>query len=167
MVLGCINTNFKTFDKEGISLQYPGNWVEQPIPANDNALANQSGFKIIGVFMEGGGIENYTFYMGIAISNITNSNLTEAAERLNSIFISKEANYAPIVTETTLKNGYESYVYAYNGTGASSGLTIYEKTYVFTKDNKTAYYIMLTTPRSNLGENENIMQKIIDSVNIK
>jgi hypothetical protein len=167
IISGCTSNNYQTFQNDDISLQYPGNWREQPNPTNDDTLANKSGFKIMKVFLEGKGIEKYTFYMGVAVGNITNSNLTEAADRIYNNFILKEADYTPIITRTTLKNSYEVYIYTYNGTGASSSLTIYEKTYIFTKDYKTVYYVMFATPRSNLEENQNIMQNIMDSVTIK
>lgn len=166
MVSGC-TSNYQNFDKEGISIQYPGNWSENPIPANDQNPANKSGFNIIGVFLEGGTIENYTYYMGVAAGNITNSNLTEAADRLYNNFIIKEANSQPIINRINLKNGYECIVYTYNGTGVSSGQIIYEQTYITTKDNKTAYYVMLTTRRSSGEERNQIFQEIMDSVIIK
>jgi hypothetical protein len=166
MVSGCTFNGYKTFDKAGLSLQYPGNWTEISIPATDQNLANQSGFNITGVFIDGQSINNYTFLMEIAVANITDSNLTAAADKLNNNYIIKEANTAPYVNRTTLKNGYEAIVYNYNGTGASSHLTIYETTYVFTKDNKTAYYILFATS-NNTSQNQQIIQNIMDSVTIK
>lgn len=168
MVSGCTFTgNYKTFDKAGLSLQYPGNWTEISAPATDQNMANQSGFNITGVFIDGQSINNYTFIMEIAVTNITSSNLTAAADKLNNNYIINEANTAPFVNRTTLKNGYEAIVYTYNGTGASSHITVYETTYVFTKDNKTAYYIIFATPSNNTSENQKIIQNIMDSVTIK
>jgi hypothetical protein len=79
-------------------------------------------------------------------------------------FIFKEGGNTVTTAQTTLKSGYESYVYYYNGTGASSGRIISERTYVFTRDNKTAFYIMFATPRNSTEENNEIIQKIMDSV---
>ncbi|MCE5214326.1 MAG: hypothetical protein LLF83_06355 [Methanobacterium sp.] len=166
MIFGC-TSNYQTFDKEGIILQYSGNWSENPIPTNDNTLANKSGFKIIGVYLEWGTIENYTYYMGIATGNLTNGNLNESADRLYNNFIIKEANTPPEINHTTLKNGYPCIIYTYNGTGASSGQTIFERTYIFTKDNKTVYYVMLTTRRTSGDEKYRVFQNIADSVIIK
>ncbi|MFA0832594.1 MAG: hypothetical protein ACC609_01135 [Methanobacterium formicicum] len=167
MVSGCTFNGYKTFDKDGLSLQYPGNWTEISIPITDQNMANQSGFNITGVFIDGQSINNYTFIMEIAVANITDSNLTAAADKLNNNYIIKEANTAPYINRTTLKNGYEAIVYTYNGTGASSNLTVYETTYVFTKDNKTAYYIIFATPSNNTSQNQQIIQNIMDSVTIK
>jgi hypothetical protein len=166
MASGCAS-NYQTFDREGLSLQYPGNWSEISIPATDQNMANQSGFNITGVFIEGKSIENYTFIMEIAVTNITSSNLTAAADNLNNNYITKEANQAPLVNRTTLKNGYETVIYSYNGTGAASHLTVYVNTYIFTKDNKTAYYIIFGTPNNNITENQNTIQKIVNTITIK
>lgn len=166
IIVAGFTMNYQNFNKESISLQYPTNLIEISIPANDQSLANKSGFNIIGVFIEGKEIGNYTFFMEIAIADISNSSLKEATESLNKNFISEEADSSPVVTQTTLKKGYQAYVYTYNGTGASSGLKIYEQTYVFTKDNKTAYFITFAAPRSNMEEILEIIQKIMDSVTI-
>lgn len=167
MVSGCtFNSNYKTFDKDGLSLQYPGNWTEISIPVNDQNLANQSGFNITGVFIEGQSIQNYTFMMEIGVANITNSSLTAAADNLNNNYIIKEANQAPFVNRTTLKNGYEAIIYSYNATGSSSNLTIFISMYVFTKNNQTAYFTGFATP-SNTTENQKTIQNIVDSITIK
>jgi len=167
MVSGCTSTsNYKTFDKAGLSLQYPGNWTEISAPTTDQNLANQSGFNITGVFIDGQSITNYSFIMEIGVGNITNSSLTQAADNLNNNYIINEANQAPFVNRTTLKNGYEAVIYTYNATGASSGLTVSATTYVFTKNNTTAYYIIFGTPNTNTTENQNIIQTIIDSITI-
>lgn len=165
MVSGC-TSNYQTFNKSGLSLQYPGNWTEIGTPTTDQELANQSGFNIIGVLVDGKAIENYTFIMEIGAGNISNSNLTAAAANLNNHYIIKEANQSPIINKTTLKNGYESVVFKYNGTGASSHLTVYENTYVFTKDNKTAYYIIFGSTINNTEYNQRIIQNILDSITI-
>ncbi|AUB58820.1 hypothetical protein BK008_11220 [Methanobacterium sp. MZ-A1] len=167
MVSGCATDNYKTFDKAGLSLQYPGNWTEISAPATDQQLANQSGFNITGVFIDGKSIDNYTFIMEIGVGNITNSTLTAAADNLNNNYIIKEANQAPFVNRTSLKNGYDAIVYTYNATGASSRLTVFATTYVFTKDNKTAYYIIFATPSNNTAENQKVIQNIVDSITIK
>jgi hypothetical protein len=167
MVSGCTSNNTQTFDKEGLSLEFPGNWNEIPTPSNDQNLANKSGFNIIGVFIEGKEINNYTFIMEIGKANITNTTLTQAADNLNNNYIIEESNQAPIVNRTSLKNGYDTIIFTYNGTGASSNLTVYENTYVFSKDNKTAYYIIFGTPQTNIKENQKTIQKIMDSLTIK
>ena len=167
MVSGCATLDYKTFDKAGLSLQFPGNWTEISAPATDQQLANQSGFNITGVFIDGKSIDNYNFIMEIAVANITNSTLTAAADNLNNNYIIKEATQAPFVNRTTLKNGYETIVYTYNATGASSNLTVFATTYVFTKDNKTAYYIIFATPSNNTAENQKVIQNIVDSITIK
>lgn len=165
MVSGCAS-NYQTFDRAGLSLQYPANWTEISIPTTDQNLANQSGFNITGVFVDGQSINDYTFIMEVAVANITSTNLTAAADNLNNNYIIKEANQAPFVNRTTLKNGYDAIVYSYNATGASSNLTVSATTYVFTKDNKTAYYIIFGTPDIT-EENQKIIQNIMDSVTIK
>ncbi|MDO5836999.1 MAG: hypothetical protein Q4P17_10860 [Methanobacterium sp.] len=156
----------KTFDKAGLSLQYPGNWSEKPIPANDQNLTTQSGFKMLTIVLDGNDIQNYTAYMGIGQSNITAGNLTEAANRLYQYYISAEAGDYSNSTNITLKNGYSGYEYTYGGTGASSGKSLDCKTYIFTKDNKTAYYIQFATPRGGFEPYKNIFQNIMDSVTI-
>ena len=167
MVSGCTTDNYKTFDKAGLSLQYPGNWTQISAPATDQQLANQSGFNITGVFIDGKSIDNYTFIMEIGVGNITNSSLTAVADNLNNNYIIKEANQAPFVNRTSLKNGYEAIVYTYNATGASSHLTVFATTYVFTKNNQTAYYIIFATPSNNTVENQKTIQNIVDSITIK
>ncbi|MBI5458120.1 hypothetical protein [Methanobacterium sp.] len=167
MVSGCTTDNYKTFDKAGLSLQYPGNWTQISAPATDQQLANQSGFNITGVFIDGKSIDNYTFIMEIGVGNITNSSLTAVADNLNNNYIIKEANQAPFVNRTSLKNGYEAIVYTYNATGASSHLTVFATTYVFTKNNQTAYYIIFATPSNNTAENQKTIQNIVDSITIK
>jgi hypothetical protein len=167
MVSGCTSNNPQTFDKEGLSLEFPGNWKEIPTPSNDQNLANKSGFNIIGVFIDGEEIANYTFLMEIGKTNITNTTLTQAADNLNNNYIIEESNQAPIVNRTSLKNGYDAITFTYNGTGASSNLKLYENTYVFTKDNKTAYFIIFATPQTNIEENQKTIQKIMDSITIK
>ena len=167
MVSGCTTVNYKTFDKAGLSLQYPGNWTQISVPATDQQLANQSGFNITGVFIDGKSIDNYSFIMEIGVGNITNSTLTAAADNLNNNYIIKEANQAPFVNRTSLKNGYDAIVYTYNATGASSRLTVFATTYVFTKDNKTAYYIIFATPSNNTAESQKVIQNIVDSITIK
>jgi hypothetical protein len=170
MVSGCTNTsNYKTFDKAGLSLQYPANWTEIATPTNDQDLASKSGFNITGVFINGTSIDNQTFMMEIAVANITSSNLTAAGDKLNNNYIIKEANSAPFINRTTLKNGYETIIYTYNATGASSNLTVLINMYVFTKDNQTAYFVGFATPlnSTNTTENQEIIQKIMDSVTIK
>jgi hypothetical protein len=166
MISGCTSSNYKTFDKAGLSLQYPSNWTEISIPANDQNLTNQSGFNITGVFIEGQSIQNYTFMMEIAVANITNSSLTAAADNLNNNYIIKEANQAPFVNRTTIKNGYETIIYSYNATGASSNLTVSITMYVFTKDNKTAYFTGFATPSNNTQQNQKIIQNIVDTITI-
>lgn len=167
MISGCASSNYKTFDKAGLSLQYPANWTEISIPANDQNLANQSGFNITGAFIEGQSIQNYTFMMEIAVANITNSSLTAAADNLNNNYIIKEANQAPFVNRTTLKNGYETIIYSYNATGASSNLTVFITMYVFTKDNQTAYFTGFATLSNNTQENQKTIQNIVNSITIK
>lgn len=167
MVSGCTFNGYKTFDKASLSLQYPGNWSEISIPTTDQNMANQSGFNITGVFIDGQSIKNYTFMMEVAVANITNSNLTAAADNLNNNYIIKEANQAPLVNRTTLKKGYETIVYSYNATGASSNLTVFITMYVFTKDNQTAYFTGFATPSNNTQQNQKIIQNVMDSVTIK
>lgn len=167
VVVAGFTTNYQSFSEDGISLNYPNNLIEISVPANDQVLANKSGFNIIGDFIVGKEIGNYTFFMEIAVANITNTNFTEAVNRLNTNFILKEANSAPAFNIKTLKNGYMDYVFTYNGTGASSGLKIYEQTHIFTKDNQTAYYITFATPRTNMDEYVGVIQKIVDSIIIK
>lgn len=165
MVSGCAST-YKTFDRAGLSLQYPGNWTEIGIPATDQELANQSGFNITGVFVDGESIGNYTFIMEVGAGNITDINLTAAADNLNNNYIVEEADQAPLVNRTTLKNGYNAIVYSYNATGASSNLTVFATTYVFSKDDKTAYYIIFGIPRNFTESDQQIIQNIMDSVTI-
>ncbi len=160
-------TTFKTFDKDGISLQYPGNWSEKPIPANDQNLTTQSGFKMLTIILQGNEMKDYTVYMGIGKSNMTMGNLKEAGERLYKYYISAEAGDYFNVTNITLKNGYQGYEYVYGGTGASSGRSLDQKTYLFTKDNQTAYFIQFATPRGGFEPYANIFQSILDSVTIK
>ena len=160
------NTTLKTFSKEGITLQYPGNWSEKPIPANDQNLTSKSGFKMLTIILEGNSLADYTVYMGIGKSNITNNNLSEAADRLYRNYISSESGDYLIKTNTTLKNGYPTIEYTYGGTGASSGKALDCKTYIFTKDNKTAYYIQFATPRGGFLPYKTIFQNIMDSVTI-
>ncbi len=170
MVSGCASSSdYKTFDKNGLSLQYPAKWTEISVPANDQQLVNQSGFNITGVFINGTSIQNYSIMMEIAVANITSSNLTAAADNLNNNYIMKEANQAPLVNRTTLKNGYETVIYSYNATGASSNLTILINMYVFTKDNQTAYFVGFATPQNNTNptQNQQIIQNIMDSVKIQ
>jgi hypothetical protein len=166
MISGCTGDT-QTFNKAGLSLQYPANWTEIPTPATDQQMANQSGFNIIGVFVDGKSISNYTFIMEIAVANITNSTLTAAADNLNNNYIVKEANQAPYVNRTTLRNGYEAIVYSYNATGASSNLTLFASTYVFTKDNQTAYYIIFASPNTNTNQTRQTIQDIMNTVTIK
>jgi hypothetical protein len=166
VIVAGFTINYQNFNNEGISLQYPANLNEISIPVNDQALALESGFNIIGVFIEGNDIGNYTFFMEIAIADINNSSLKESAESLNKNFILEEADSTPVVTQKTLKNGYEAYVYTYDGTGASSGLKIYEQTYVFTKDNQTAYYITFAAPHNNMEQTMETILNIIDSITI-
>ncbi len=166
MISGCAGDT-QTFNKAGLSLQYPANWTEISTPATDQQLANQSGFNIIGVFVDGKSISNYTFIMEIAVANITNSTLTTAADNLNNNYIIKEANQAPYVNRTTLRNGYDAIVYSYNATGASSNLTLFATTYVFTKDNQTAYFIIFASPNNNTNQTRQTIQDIMNTVTIK
>ncbi len=172
MASGCTNlaggnnTSYKTFDKDGISLQYPGNWSEKEIPANDQNLTSQSGFKMLTIVLEGNTLQDYTVYMGIGKSNITAGNLSEAADRLYKYYISAEAGDYLNITNITLKNGYQGFEYTYGGTGASSGKSLECKTYIFTKDNKTAYYIQFATPKGGFIQYKTVFQNIIDSVKI-
>jgi len=159
-------TGYKTFDKEGISLQYPGNWSEKAIPQNDENLTAQSGFKMLTIILQGDSIDNYTVYMGIGKSNITAGNLSEAADRLYKYYISAEAGDYLNKTNITLKNGYNGFEYVYGGTGASSGKSLDCKTYIFTKDNKTAYYIQFATPRGGFEQYNTIFQSILNSTTI-
>ncbi|OPX58772.1 MAG: hypothetical protein A4E25_01491 [Methanobacterium sp. PtaB.Bin024] len=165
MVSGCAST-YQTFNKSGLYLQYPGNWTEIDTPATDQDLATQSGFNITGVFVDGQSIGNYTFIMEIGAGNITDINLTAAADNLNNNYIVNEADQAPIVNRTTLKNGYDAIVYSYNATGASSNLTVFATTYVFSKDNQTAYYIIFGTPLGDTTATQEIIQNIVDSIKI-
>lgn len=167
VILAFSTSDYQIFDKEGIYLEYPGNWNENPIPSNDQELAQKSGFNIIGVFLEGWTIQNYTYYMGIAQGDLSNGNLTEAADRLYNNFIIREADDHVEVNIIRLKNGYQTHVYTYNGTGVSSGKKIYERTYIFTKDYKKAYYVMLTSINPSIQENNQIWQSIMDTVLIK
>lgn len=170
MVSGCTSqstgngTNLKTYNNSGISLQYPGNWNEKPIPQNDQNLTSQSGFNMLTIILEGNNLEDYTVYMGIGKGNINNNNLSEASERLYKHYISTESGDYLIKTNTTLKNGYPAIEYTYGGNGASSGKKLDCKTYIFTKDNKTAYYIQFATPRGGFLQYKNIFQNIMDSV---
>ncbi len=159
-------TSYKTFDKEGISLQYPGNWSEKAIPQNDENLTAQSGFKMLTIILQGDSIENYTVYMGIGKSNITAGNLSEAADRLYKYYISAEAGDYLNKTSITLKNGYNGFEYVYSGTGASSGKSLDCKTYIFTKDNTTAYYIQFATPKGGFEPYNTIFQSILNSTTI-
>jgi hypothetical protein len=70
------------------------------------------------------------------------------------------------VNRTTLKNGYDAIVYSYNATGASSNLTVFATTYVFSKDNQTAYYIIFGTPLGDTTATQEIIQNIVDSIKI-
>jgi hypothetical protein len=173
LVSGCTSqtggnnhTTNKTFDKDGISLQYPGNWSEKPIPANDQNLTAQSGFKMLTIILQGNEMKDYTVYMGIGKSNMTSGNLQEASDRLYKYYISSEAGDYFNVTNITLKNGYRGYEYIYGGTGASSGKSLDCKTYIFTKDNQTAYYIQFATPRGGFEQYYNIFQNILNSVTL-
>jgi len=159
------NSN-KTFAKEGISFQYPGNWSEKAIPANDANLTTQSGFKMITILLEGNDMKDYTVYMGIGKSNMTAGNLTEAANRLFKYYITAEAGDYLNTTNITLKNGYSGYEYTYGGTGASSGKALDCKTYIFTKDNKTAYYIQFATPRGGFEPYKTTFGNILNSVTL-
>lgn len=159
-------TTYKSFDKEGISLQYPGNWSEKAIPENDQNLTSQSGFKMLTIILEGNTMQDYTVYMGIGMSNITSGNLREASNRLYKYYISAEAGDYLNKTNITLKNGYNGFVYTYGGTGASSGKALDCKTYIFTKNNKTAYYIQFATPKGGFQQYNTIFQNILDSVTI-
>jgi len=159
--------NNKTFDKGGISFKYPGNWSEKPIPANDQNLTAQSGFQMLTVILEGNGMKDYTVYVGVGKSNMTAGNLQEAADRLYKYYISAEAGDYFNATNVTLKNGYYGFEYAYGGTGASSRKALDCKTYIFTKDNKTAYYIQFATPRGGFEQYKTIIQNIVDSVSLK
>ncbi|MCE5214279.1 MAG: hypothetical protein LLF83_06120 [Methanobacterium sp.] len=158
------NPTLKTFDKGGISLQYPGNWNEKPIPQNDQNLTAQSGFQMLNIILEGNNLADYTVYMGIGKGNINNNNLSEASDRLYKHYISSESGDYLLKTNTTLKNGYPAIEYVYGGTGASSGKPLDCKTYIFTKDYKTAYYIQFATPRGGFLKNKSIFQAIMDSV---
>jgi hypothetical protein len=160
------NTTMKTFSKEGITLQYPGNWSEKAIPANDQNLTSQSGFTMLTIILEGNSLKDYTVYMGIGKGTIKNNNLTEAADRLYRNYISTESGDYLLKTNTTLKNGYQAIEYTYGGTGVSSGRSLDCLTYIFTKDNKTAYYIQFATPRGSFLKNKAIFQSIMDSVTI-
>lgn len=104
--------------------------------------------------------------MGIGKSNITAGNLSEAADRLYKYYISAEAGDYLNKTNITLKNGYNGFEYVYGGTGASSGKSLDCKTYIFTKDNKTAYYIQFATPRGGFEPYSNIFQNILNSTTI-
>ncbi|MBI5458968.1 PsbP-related protein [Methanobacterium sp.] len=156
----------KTFAQDGISFQYPGNWSEKAIPATDVNLTTQSGFKMLTILLEGNDMNDYTVYMGIGKSNMTAGNLTEAADRLFKYYITAEAGDYLNTTNVTLKNGYSGYEYIYGGTGASSGKVLDCKTYIFTKDNKTAYYIQFATPRGGFESHQNTFQNILNSVTI-
>lgn len=160
------NNTMKTFSKEGISLQYPGNWSEKELPKKDQNLTSQSGFKLLTIILEGNNLNDYTVYMGIGKGNINNNNLSEAADRLYRNYISTESGDYLLKTNTTLKNGYQAIEYTYGGTGVSSGRSLDCKTYIFTKDNKTAYYIQFATPRGGFLKNKAIFQGIMDSVTI-
>jgi hypothetical protein len=158
--------NYKSFDKEGISLQYPGNWSEKAIPTTDENLTSQSGFKTLTIILEGNTMQDYTVYMGIGKSNITTGNLSEATNRLYKYYISAEAGDYLYKTTITQKNGYQGLEYTYGGTGASSGKSLDCKTHIFTKDNKTTYYIQFATPKGGFEQYKTIFQNIMDSVTI-
>lgn len=160
------NTTMKTFSKDGISLQYPGNWSEKQIPQKDQNLTSQSGFQMLTIILEGNSLQDYTVYMGIGKGNLTNGNLSEAGDRLYRNYISTESGDYLIKTNITLKNGYQGIEYTYGGTGVSSGRALDCKTYIFTKDNKTAYYIQFATPRGGFLQYKSIFQSIMDSVTI-
>lgn len=172
LVSGCTSQNsnstgYKSFDVEGISFNYPGNWTIKPIPANDLNLTTQSGYKMLGVILEGNEMKDYTVYVGIGKTNMTGGNLTEAANRLYKYYISAESGDYLSKTSITLKNGYTGYIYNYGGTGASSNKSLDSTTYIFTKNNQTAYYIQFATPRGLIEPNKQTIQNIVDSVQIK
>jgi hypothetical protein len=168
-VSGCTTqstTSLNNFSSDGISFQYPGNWSVKPIPANDLNLTSQSGFKMLGVLLDGNELKDYTAYVGIGKGNLTQGNLTEAANRLYKYYISAESGDYLTKTNITLKNGYKGFKYVYGGTGASSNKSLDSVTYIFTKDNQTVYYIQFAVPRGLLDQNSNNFQRLIDSVTI-
>ncbi|HMK54398.1 MAG TPA: hypothetical protein VK444_06415 [Methanobacteriaceae archaeon] len=156
-VSGCV-TPTTNFSSEGISFQYPAYWNQASIPTNDQVLANQSGFKILGVILESDNLTNYIFYVGVGKSN---NNLEVASLKLYQNFILKNTN-STINTQTMLRNGYPAYVYSYNTQRTSSNRTLVEKTYVFTKDNLTSYYLMFAAPEGYFEEKK--MENLVDSV---
>lgn len=159
------NTNhLKTFDKGGISFSYPQNWTEMPLSEDDKKLTAQAGFEQLGKIMEGNELKDYTVYVGIAELNITDGNFQEAASRLYKTYISTISSDYLNITNITLKNGYTGYEYVHGGAGALSGRTLDIKTYVFTKDNKTVYYIQFATPRGGFESNQGKFQAVLDSV---
>ncbi len=161
------STGYKTFNVEGMSFQYPVTWNDKPIPANDANLTSQSGFKMLGVILDGNEMKDYTAYVGIGKGNITGGNLTEAANRLYKYYISAESGDYLSKTYVTLQNGYSGYVYNYGGTGASSKKALDSQTYILTKDNKTAYYIQFATPRGGFEQYREKFQSLINSINLQ
>lgn len=171
LVSGCTgqnsnSTGYKTFELEGISFQYPGNWTLISTPANDGNLTSQSGYKVLGVIVQGTGLQDYNAILEIGKTSIRGGNLTEAADRLYKYYISAESGDYLNKTAITLKNGYTGYLYTYGGTGASSGKSVDVQTYIITKDNQTAYYLQFGTPKGLFEQKKATFQAIVDSIKI-